>query len=232
MRIVAQHLAVLLVTQTTGSLLVAAESPQKRIQVTLSTADFAYYQQSKPIIASILSGDLASADSGLLILAELDQPNALVSADVHATVGIAYGESGYFEPAIAHIQQALSRENDDIPDGLVSESLAYLVYYHAALSRFAEANRLLLSIDTPPPWLFAKLAGLYVSLDHVCATANAEASLRLAKAGGPLVSHWASRHGRPPDDRDGLIRRLSARLEALRRQVDSPARADTPCVGP
>ncbi len=213
--------------------MVAAESPRKPIQVTLSTDDFAYYQQSKPIIDSILSGDLASADSGLLTLAELDEPRALVSADVHATVGIAYGESGYFEPAIAHIQQALSRENDGIPDGLVSESLAYLVYYYAALSRFDEANRRLLSIDTPPPWLFAKLAGLYATLDHVCAAANAEASLRLARAGGPLVSHWASRHGRPPNDRDGMIRRLSARLEALGRHVDSPSRADTPpCVGP
>ena len=232
MRIVGRHLAVLLVAQTTGSLFVAAEETQKPMQATISATDLAYYQQSKPIIDGILSGDLASADSGLLVLAELDEPQALVSADVHATIGIAYGESGYFEEGIAHIRQALAGEHDGIPHGLVTESLAYSVFYHAALSRFDEAEALLRSIDAPPPWLFAKLSGLYASLDPACAIANAEAALRHATAGGRPVSHWASRHANSPDDPDELIRNWSLRLAALRREAASPASAHArPCVG-
>ena len=230
---VARRLALLLIVQTTGSLLVAGESSQPPFQTTLSANDFAYYRQSKPIIDSILSGEFASADSAVLAMAELDDPQALVFADVHATIGIAYGESGYFEAGIAHIQKALGREHGDIPHGLVSESLAYSVYYHAALSRFDDANRLLDSIDTPPPWLFDKLAVFYAPLDHLCATANAEASLRLAQAGGRLVSHWASRHTNSRKERDALIRDWSARLEALRSEKRSPSRTDTPpCVAP
>ena len=152
----------------------AAAEPRKAgsRQLRLSADDFAYYRQSKAIIDNILAGDLSSAEAGVLRLAALERPQALVIADVHSTIGIAYGESGYFESGIVHVERALAESHDDLPAGLIAEALAYLVHFHVALARFEEAERLLGSAErllgsteARPAWLFAKLAIVYADLE-------------------------------------------------------------------
>ena len=150
-----------------ATLVSAAAEPRKAgsRQLRLSADDFAYYRQSKAIIDNILAGDLSSAEAGVLRLAALERPQALVIADVHSTIGIAYGESGYFESGIVHVERALAESHDDLPAGLIAEALAYLVHFHVALARFEEAERLLGSTEARPAWLFAKLAIVYADLE-------------------------------------------------------------------
>ena len=219
MRLIACHVGLLLLAHAAGPSLAAAESRQPvPRQVTLSADDFAYYQRSQAIIDNIVAGDLSSAEAEVLGLAALEPPQALVIADVHSTIGIAYGESGYFEPGIVHVERALAEEHDDLPTGLVAESLAYLVYFHVALARFEDAERLLVSAEPRPPWLFAKLAIAYADLEFFgCAIENAETALLRARSGGQVLPHWASRHTRGGLEREAVLKDWSARLEALRK---------------
>ena len=216
-----------------GTLVSAAAEPREAgsRQLSLSADDFAYYRQSKAIIDNILAGDLSSAEAGVLRLAALERPQALVIADVHSTIGIAFGEAGHFESGIVHVERALAERHDDLPAGLVAEALAYLVHFHVALARFEEAERLLGSAETRPAWLFAKLAIVYADLEYYrCAIANLETALRRAHAHAPVVSRWASRHVQDEVEREAVLADWSLRLQALRKSASPSPEGVAPAV--
>lgn len=215
-----------------GAAMVAAGA-----EVSMSAADFAYYRQSEPLLRSILAGDSAAAERAASELAGLERPGPVALADVHSTIGTAYGEAGHFKEGIVHLQRALAAPRTDLPPrlatALVQETLAYGVYFHAALTQFEEAERLFGMVETPPPWLFAKLAAVYADLEeHECAIANADAALRAGRDGSPVVSHWAARHSDATEERDAVLEEWSEhRLKVLQAAGSEPANGPTPCVG-
>ena len=134
------------------------------------------------------------------------------------------------------MRKALAAPRAELPPrlaaALVQETLAYGAYFHAALGQFDEATRLFGMIDTPPPWLFAKLAAVYAGRgQHACAVANADAALRAGRDGGPLASHWAVRHTDATTERGAVLGEWSEhRLKLVQAGLESTDRP-TACVG-
>ncbi|MCY3812893.1 MAG: hypothetical protein OXH15_13945 [Gammaproteobacteria bacterium] len=213
-----------------------ARNEGRATAVSVGADEMSYYRRSAAVVDSILSGDLGAALAGIAGLEGVARPRALVYADVHNAIGVAYGESGHFDAAIAHVGKALGRR-DESPPGLVAESQAYLAYFHAALSQFPEAARALDDLQAAPPWLHAKLASAYAGHgNHACAVANAEAALRAGRAGGAVASRWTSSRTAGTVDREAVLEEWSRRLESLRRSAaleeqSSGGAARVLCVG-
>ena len=206
--------------------------------VSMGAADLAYYRQSESLLRSILAGDSPAGKLAASQLASLDQPGSVALADVHSTIAAAYGEVRNFEEGIAHVAKALAVPKADLPSGLaaalVRETLAYGVYFHAALAQFDEAGRLFAMLDAPPPWLFAKLATVYADLEqHDCAVANADAALQAVRDGGTVAPRWAARHTDAIEGRGTVIRDWTEqRLKLLQQSTGTkPADAPTACIG-
>ena len=203
--------------------------------VTIGSDEMSYYRRSTSIVDSILAGDLGAAQNGISGL-ESVSPAALVFADVHNAIGVAFGESGHFEAGIAHIGKALERR-DASPPGLVGESQAYLAYFHTAALQFAKAARVFRALHARPPWLHAKLAAAYVEHGHyACAAANAEEALRAGRAGGAVASRWTASRAGGTVDREAVLEEWSRRLEVFRkrRTAEGETSADAApavCVG-
>ena len=216
----------------------AARNVSETPDVFLDLADMAYHRQGDAVVADILAGDIPSAEQQMRVLETLEAPQPWVVAKVRNAIGIAYGESGRFETAVAHLQESLRLADETLPT-LQHESRAYLVYVLAALGRFDEAERLRRSPGSNWPWLFAKLAALYADLGHYeCAVANGETALASGRAGYVLVPF----HVNMSDvaDRDAVLRDWADRLDAARRSMDEATvatesedgnRASVACVG-
>lgn len=209
---------------------------ERPIAVSIGSDGMSYYRRSAAIVDSILAGDLAAAEAGTIGLEELRRPQPLFFADVHNTIGVAFGESGHFEAGIAHVAKALGGGGSDLPPRLVAEARAYLAYFHAAALRFSEADRLIALLEDKPPWLHAKLATTFASQgNYVCAVANAEKALQAARAGGTVASRWTKSRATEPVDRDVVLADWSMRLDALKRKAANAEPADgavaVSCVG-
>ncbi len=205
-------------------------------EVSVSGSDIAYFQQSEPLLRSIMASDWAAAAVAASQLARLPQPGAVAMADVHSTIGIAYGEGGRFKEGIAHLQTALAVERGDLPvalAGLVDEALAYAALFHAALGQFDEAARLFRLLEAPPPWLFAKLATVYAGLEQRdCAIANLGAAQQAGEDGGAVVSRWSARHTDAAQERAIVLREWSEYRQALLQTGESEVAAEAAvCVG-
>ena len=202
----------------------AARGATESAGFTLDLADMTYNRQGEAIVADIVAGDLESAESGLLRLRALDVPQPFVVALAHNAIGIAYGETGHFESAVAHLEESAAIDNHALRT-LPYESRAYLVYAHAALGRFEEAERLR-SPRTNWPWLFAKLAALYADLGYYgCAVANGEKALESGRAGFVLTPFYVGMSD--VADRDAVLREWSDRLGAARQALQEGAAAGT-----
>ena len=234
---ISQCLVIWLLAHAACNVLGAEERDVERpIAVSIGSDGVSYYRRSAAIVDSILAGDLAAAEAGATGLEELPRPQPLVFADVHNTIGVAFGESGHFEAGIAHVAKALGGSGSNLPLGLVAEARAYLAYFHAAALRFSEADRVVALLEDKPPWLHAKLATTFASQgNYVCAVANAEKARQAARAGGTVASRWTKSHATGPVDRDVLLADWSMRLDALKSKAADAGRADgapsVSCVG-
>lgn len=242
--------AVVLLACAAGEALAAAEAGDTvAIEVILDIHDMTYGRQGEAVVDHIVAGDFSAADKGILGLRTLKQPQALVVAEVHNAIGIAYGESGRFEAGVAHLEKALGVDHDMPAAGLAAESRdylaylavesrAYLVYLLAALARFEAAEKRLGAREIKLPWLYAKLAAAYAGFGHYdCAVANAERALRIGRAAAAslLVPYGTGRDATGTIDRDAVLRDWSDHLSALRRKTTSSTlsggTAPTICVG-
>ena len=209
----------------------APSGPADPISLVFDLGDMAYHRQGEAIVDDIAAGDFAAAAERIAVLGTMNKPQAVLVAGTHNAIGVAYGEAGRLESASVHLQEAIEVEDDTLP-GLNSESRAYLAYAHAALNRFAEAERLLESRQTGWPWLFAKLAALYEDLGYyTCAVANGERALASGREGLPLAPYHAMGE---VTDRDAVLRQWADRVEVARQAMrrEGPAASElTVCLG-
>lgn len=234
---ISQFFAIALLAHASGNVLGADGGDAGRpAAVTIGADGMSYYRQSATIVDGILAGDLAAAEAGTSRLEELRRPQPLVYADVHNTIGVAFGESGHLEAGIAHVSKALEHSGQGLPPGLVAEARAYLAYFQVSASRFSEAHGVIALLEDRPPWLHAKLATAFAAHgNYVCAVANAEEALRAARGGGAVASRWTRSRAAGPVARDAVLAAWSKRLEALKGPAADAERTDASssahCVG-
>ncbi len=239
--------AVVLLACAAGEAAAAEAGDTVAIEVILDIHDMTYGRQGEAVVDRIVAGDFSAADKGILGLRTLKQPQALVVAEVHNAIGIAYGASGRFEAGVAHLEKALGVDHDISAAELEAdsrahlaylavESRAYLVYLLAASARFEAAEKQLGAREIKLPWLYAKLAAAYAGFGHYdCAVANAERALRIGRATSLLVPYGARPDATGTIDREAVLRDWSDHLSALRRKTTSSTlsggTAPTICVG-
>ena len=231
-------LAVFLLAHANGAA-VAADEPQDAVnavavEVELDIHDMTYYREGNAAAKRIADGDFKAAERRIARLVELRQAQAFVVADVHNAIGMAYGEAGHFESAVAQLEKVLDIERD-VPVGVVAESRAYLVYLHAALGRFEKAAELLGPPRITPPWPYARLAAVYAEREFFpCAVANWEKALRLGNRAGSLVPLAVAQLAAEWPVRDEILADWSQRLQTLRNRAPptSTGEAATASVPP